>query len=110
MSSSQEYFVPGFGISRQVMFSHLQFYLGPYASVRPYSYQNQIEDLQNLSRQYEEQAAQRMSMSMNSSSSSSSTTTASSNDSEQAYINRPVPVVQRERRRWSPEGSSRRGR
>lgn len=39
MSSQQEYFVPGFGISRQVMFSHIQFYLGPYASVRPYSYQ-----------------------------------------------------------------------
>ncbi len=39
MSAPQEYFVPGFGISRQVMFSHLQFHLGPDASVRPYSYQ-----------------------------------------------------------------------
>ncbi|MCJ1362158.1 hypothetical protein MMC16_001260 [Acarospora aff. strigata] len=101
MSSQQEYFVPGFGISRQVMFSHIQFYLGPYASVRPYSYQNQIEDLQNLSRQYEEQAAQRMSMSGSSN---------SSNDAEQSYINRPVPVTQRERRRWSPSEGSRRGR
>jgi len=45
MSSQQEYFVPGFGISRQVMFSHIQFYLGPYASVRPYSYQVRTTDL-----------------------------------------------------------------
>lgn len=45
MSSQQEYFVPGFGISRQVMFSHIQFYLGPYASVRPYSYQVRTIDL-----------------------------------------------------------------
>lgn len=32
------YFVPGFGISRHIIFSHINFFLGPYASVRPYSY------------------------------------------------------------------------
>lgn len=35
----ESYFVPGFGISRHIIFSHIHFYLGPYASVRPYSYQ-----------------------------------------------------------------------
>ena len=35
----KRYFVPGFGISRHIIFSHIHFYLGPYASVRPYSYQ-----------------------------------------------------------------------
>lgn len=33
------YFVPGYGISRHIIFSHIHFYLGPYAAVRPYSYQ-----------------------------------------------------------------------
>lgn len=41
MSSSfeyRQYFVPGWAISRHIIFSHIQFYLGPYATVRPYSY------------------------------------------------------------------------
>lgn len=33
------YFVPGYGISRHVMFTNIHYYLGPYASVRPFSYQ-----------------------------------------------------------------------
>lgn len=33
-----EYFVPGFGISRHIIFSHIHFYLGRDASVRAYSY------------------------------------------------------------------------
>ena len=32
------YFVPGFGISRHIIFSHINFFLGPYASCRSYSY------------------------------------------------------------------------
>jgi hypothetical protein len=36
---STEYFVPGYGISRQIIFSQLHLFLGPSASVRPYSYQ-----------------------------------------------------------------------
>lgn len=44
MSSSsgfehKQYFVPGFGISRHIIFGHIQYYLGPSASVRPYQYQ-----------------------------------------------------------------------
>ena len=38
-SDHKQYFVPGFGISRYVIFSHIQYYLGPDATVRPYSYQ-----------------------------------------------------------------------
>ena len=38
LSSSNEYFVPGWLISRHVIFSHIQYFLGPYASVRAYSY------------------------------------------------------------------------
>ena len=42
MSSSsyeyKQYFVSSWLISRHIIFSHIQFYLGPYASVRPYSY------------------------------------------------------------------------
>ena len=35
----KQYFVPGWGISRNILFSHIHFFLGPHASVRPYSYQ-----------------------------------------------------------------------
>ena len=34
----KQYFVPGYQISRHIIFSHIQIYLGPYATVRPYSY------------------------------------------------------------------------
>ena len=34
----QSYFVPGYGISRHIIFSHIQYYLGPYATVRPYQF------------------------------------------------------------------------
>jgi hypothetical protein len=36
--SYRQYFVPGWAISRHIIFSHIQFYLGPYATVRPYQY------------------------------------------------------------------------
>ena len=35
----KQYFLPGWGISRNILFSHIHFFLGPYASVRPFSYQ-----------------------------------------------------------------------
>ena len=34
----RQYFVPGYSISRHIIFSHINYYLGPYASVRPFSY------------------------------------------------------------------------
>ena len=38
-SPPESYFVPGYGISRYVMLSHIHLFLGSQASVRPYSYQ-----------------------------------------------------------------------
>ena len=38
MNSDLSYFVPGYGISRHIMFSHIHFYLGPHADVRPYQF------------------------------------------------------------------------
>lgn len=35
----QEYWLPGYGLSRHVVLGHLQYFLGPSAKVRPYSYQ-----------------------------------------------------------------------
>ncbi|KAI9711358.1 MAG: hypothetical protein M1812_007207 [Candelaria pacifica] len=93
------YFVPGFNISRAVLQSNICYYLGPEAIVRPYTHQGrdgflvtapgkpltkrQIDDLITMSKQWEEQAAARM----------------SSDAEEENYVNRPVPVAQRERRR-----------
>jgi hypothetical protein len=36
----QEYFLPGFGLSRHIVISQLQYFLGPSARVRPYNYQS----------------------------------------------------------------------
>ncbi|MCJ1373768.1 hypothetical protein MMC20_004997 [Loxospora ochrophaea] len=108
----KQYFVPGYAISRHIIISHIQYFLGPYASVRPYSYQGregylvtapgqtltkeQIEDLQNLSRQYEQQATERM------------ITSTSSSQADDLYINKPVQVQQR--RRYSSDSYSYRRR
>lgn len=37
-TTKNEYFVPGYGISRQVIVEHIQLFLGPGSSARPYSY------------------------------------------------------------------------
>lgn len=98
------------------MFTHIQYHLGPYASVRPFTYQqregylisnpgsaltkvsilppgsavsmltctqSQIEDLQYMSRQYEQQEAERM------------VRASGALDGADVYINRPIPVQQR---------------
>ncbi|KAL2045662.1 hypothetical protein N7G274_002092 [Stereocaulon virgatum] len=95
------YFVPGYRISRHVMFTNIHYYLGPCATVRPFSYQqregylvsnpgtpltkSQIEDLQYLSEQYEQQEAERM------------VRASSAMNTADLYINRPIPVQQRTR-------------
>ena len=38
-SNYKQYFLPGWNISRNIIFSHIHYFLGPNASVRPYSYQ-----------------------------------------------------------------------
>lgn len=35
----QDYWLPGFGLSRQIVIGHLQYFLGPSARVRPYRHQ-----------------------------------------------------------------------
>jgi len=105
----QDYFVPGYEISRHIIFQHIQYYLGPQASVRPYSFRgregylvtapgqpltrSQIEDLQSLSRQYEIQAAERMMQP----GSGAYSDFGSSGYGEENYINRPVRVEMRRR-------------
>ncbi|CAD6569170.1 MAG: hypothetical protein ASARMPREDX12_002234 [Alectoria sarmentosa] len=80
-------------------YGHIQYHLGPYASVRPFTYQqregylisnpgsaltkSQIEDLQYISRQYEQQEAERM------------IRASGALDRADVYINRPIPVQQR---------------
>ncbi|KAL8910801.1 MAG: hypothetical protein Q9171_003937 [Xanthocarpia ochracea] len=99
----KQYFLPGWGISRNILFGHIHFFLGPLATVRPYSYhgregylvitpgppltEKQIEDLQNLSRQYEQQAAERM-------------VVGQGQPDEDVFINRQIRVQQQ--RRYAP--------
>ncbi|KAI4289348.1 MAG: hypothetical protein L6R35_001394, partial [Caloplaca aegaea] len=76
-SDYRQYFLPGWGISRHIIFSHIHYFLGPDST-------SQIEDLQNLSRQYEQQAAERM-------------TAGEGQSAGYAFINRPVQMQQRRR-------------
>ncbi|KAJ6180719.1 hypothetical protein N7519_011180 [Penicillium mononematosum] len=39
MSPVQQYWLPGYGLSRHIVLGHIQYFLGPSATVRPYSYQ-----------------------------------------------------------------------
>ena len=39
MSQVQQYWLPGYGLSRHIVLGHIHYFLGPSASVRPYSYQ-----------------------------------------------------------------------
>ncbi|EHY58596.1 hypothetical protein ABEF95_003951 [Exophiala dermatitidis] len=75
VASTQEYWLPGYGLSRHIVLRQLQYFLGPSATVRPYSYhgregylingtpltKEQIEDLRRQSREYERQQTIRMS-------------------------------------------------
>ena len=39
MSQVQQYWLPGYGLSRQIVLGQIQYFLGPTATVRPYTYQ-----------------------------------------------------------------------
>ncbi|PYH40445.1 uncharacterized protein BP01DRAFT_280178, partial [Aspergillus saccharolyticus JOP 1030-1] len=70
----QQYWLPGYGLSRYIVLSHIQYFLGPSAVARPYSFQgregylitgvpltrDQIDDLATMSREYERQESLRM--------------------------------------------------
>ncbi|KAJ5577183.1 hypothetical protein N7535_004109 [Penicillium sp. DV-2018c] len=74
MSPVQQYWLPGYCLSRHIVLGHIHYFLGPSATVRPYSYQgregylingvpitrDQIDDLMVMSREYERQEAARM--------------------------------------------------
>ncbi|KAI9858438.1 MAG: hypothetical protein M1824_004305 [Vezdaea acicularis] len=90
---SETYFVPGFGISRQVLQNTICYYLGPAAFVRPYVHQRQLDDICEASKEWERQESARMIQ--------------DAVEDEEMYINRPIQIRSRDPR----EGrSSRRGR
>ncbi|KKY15866.1 hypothetical protein UCDDS831_g07469 [Diplodia seriata] len=61
------YFVPGYGISRSVIQGEIRYHCGPDAIA-------QIEDIKEASREYEERQAER------------------SGDDTEPFVNRPIPV------------------
>ncbi|KAL2800909.1 hypothetical protein BJX66DRAFT_102371 [Aspergillus keveii] len=92
MSQVQQYWLPGYGLSRQIVLGQIQYFLGPSATVRPYTYQGregylivgvpltreQINDLAVMSREYERQETLRMA--------------GDSNSQAEPYINEIIPV------------------
>ncbi|KAF1982706.1 hypothetical protein K402DRAFT_339650 [Aulographum hederae CBS 113979] len=89
------YFVPGFGISRWVIQSEIRYFCGPDAIVRPYTHQGrdgflvttsgpaltkeQIQDLKTSSQEYEERQAEK-------------------EGCDGWFVNQPIVVGQRQRR------------
>ncbi|KAB2577637.1 hypothetical protein BFW01_g9718 [Lasiodiplodia theobromae] len=89
-ASLNNYFVPGYGISRAVIQGEIRYHCGPDAIVRPFTHQGrdgflvttagppltkaQIEDIKEASREYEERQAER------------------SGDDTEPFVNRPIPV------------------
>ncbi|CAG7936712.1 unnamed protein product [Penicillium nalgiovense] len=102
MSPVQQYWLPGYGLSRHIVLGHIQYFLGPSATVRPYSYQEQIDDLAVMSREYEKQEATRMAHNSSSGSTSSSSSDNSVTQSE-PYINEIIPISQPGARRREPD-------
>ncbi|KAF2435545.1 hypothetical protein EJ08DRAFT_645837 [Tothia fuscella] len=96
-AQANSYFVPGFGISRAIIQSEIQYLCGPDAVVRPYTHQGrdgflvttagppltkeQIEDLKDASREYEERQAER-----------------TAEQANEWFVNKPVAVGHRSRR------------
>ncbi|ODH25864.1 hypothetical protein ACO22_05020 [Paracoccidioides brasiliensis] len=105
MTESQQYWLPGYGLSRHIVLSQIQYFLGPTSSARPYSYQGregylvtgtpltrqQIEDLANMSLEYEKGAAMRMAH-------NNFNFNADGKSSEQ-YVNELISVGMREKER-----------
>ncbi|PWY84541.1 hypothetical protein BO94DRAFT_102216 [Aspergillus sclerotioniger CBS 115572] len=115
MSQVQQYWLPGYGLSRHIVLGHIQYFLGPSASVRPYSYQGrdgyliigvpltreQIDDLATMSREYERQESLRM---------AGDAGTSNSTRQSEPYINEIVPVGMSGNRRRPMEYETRRTR
>ncbi|CEJ56436.1 hypothetical protein PMG11_02643 [Penicillium brasilianum] len=106
MSRVQQYWLPGYGLSRHIVLGHIHYFLGPTASVRPYSYQgregylitgmpltrDQIDDLAAMSREYEKQEALRMTNQSPGAGATSNNGVGSSRQPTEPYINEIIPV------------------
>lgn len=117
MSPEQQYWLPGYGLSRHIVLGHIHYFLGPSASVRPYSLQGregylitgvpltreQIDDLAAMSREYEKQEALRMT---NQKTTGHNTHEGSSREPE-PYINELIPVDPNRSRRREPDSRGR---
>ncbi|KAF3386353.1 hypothetical protein F1880_001061, partial [Penicillium rolfsii] len=124
MSRVQQYWLPGYGLSRHIVLGHIHYFLGPSASVRPYSYQgregylitgmpltrDQIDDLAAMSREYERQEALRMTNQSPSAGASSNSSNGSSRQPPEPYINEIIPVDPNRARRRPVEQKSRSSR
>ncbi|CAI7618819.1 unnamed protein product [Penicillium glandicola] len=98
MSPVQQYWLPGYGLSRHIVLGHIQYFLGPSATVRPFAYQEQIDDLAVMSREYEKQEATRMTHNISGASTASSSSDNSAIQSE-PYINEIILINQTGARR-----------
>ncbi|KAK5031223.1 hypothetical protein LTS07_004958 [Exophiala sideris] len=107
-AAPHDYWLPGYGLSRQIVLRQIQYHLGPTATVRPYSYhgregylingreltKEQIDDLKRQSKEYERQQTIRM-----------AGRPIASTDSAEPDINEPI-VVTINGRRSSPSYSA----
>ncbi|KAK2812501.1 hypothetical protein FQN49_008369 [Arthroderma sp. PD_2] len=99
MSHTEQYWLPGYELSRQVVLSNIHIFLGPTASARPYTYhgrdgylvtgsrltQQQIDDLKTMSKKFElDQTIKTMHM--------SSSYEETGDSASQTSIHKPVPV------------------
>ncbi|EPS29809.1 hypothetical protein PDE_04759 [Penicillium oxalicum 114-2] len=110
MAQEQQYWLPGYGLSRHIVLGHIHYFLGPSASARPYSYQDQIDDLAAMSREYEKQEALRMTTQCSGPSTTPITSSigdGSSRRSSEPYINELIPVDLSRTRRRPMEQTSR---
>ncbi|KAJ5158545.1 uncharacterized protein N7500_008196 [Penicillium coprophilum] len=100
MSPVQQYWLPGYGLSRHIVLGHIHYFLGPSATGREGYLINgvpltreQIDDLAVMSREYEKQEATRMAHNSSGGSISSSSSGNSATQSE-PYINEIILISQ----------------
>ncbi|KAJ5095385.1 hypothetical protein NUU61_004741 [Penicillium alfredii] len=139
MSRVQQYWLPGYGLSRHIVLGHIHYFLGPSASVRPYSYQvyqamapatrHDVgfcskgregylivgvpitrEQIEDLAAMSRDYERQEALRMTHHSSSSSSSSEGSTRQSSEPYINEIIPVDQPRARRRPTEPDSRGGR
>ncbi|GFF48075.1 conserved hypothetical protein [Aspergillus lentulus] len=95
MSQVQQYWLPGYGLSRHIVLGHIQYFLGPSATVRPYTYQGRDGYLINGMPLTREQINDLAIM---------------SREESEPYINEIVPVRAFGHRRQPVDHGGRRGR